>query len=161
MNKFIHLGLLAIVVLFGQLRAPLAAQPEQTKVAHLEGGYSIEIPMTLKVVQDRGMPDFVLYRVADRAGKQLLLIYLGNFPKNQLESPHNAISSSTLIGGYAATSIKWLNRGTTSSGSTLIHLKGSYPAFAQMIFQALSKGDSEIVERVVRSFRKDQTVESK
>jgi hypothetical protein len=55
------------------------------KIEYLEGGYSIEVPMTLHLAQGNPMPDFALYELTDQKGKQLLLIYLGSAPDTRFE----------------------------------------------------------------------------
>jgi hypothetical protein len=137
--------------------ASFAGNSAAAKTEQLEGGYSIEVPMTLHLAQGNPMPDFALYKLTDQKGKQLLLIYLGSAPDTRFEPPRGAVSSSTSIDGCAATSVRWSGKGGTLNGATLIHLTGDHwPRFAHLIFQGLSKGDSEIAEGIVSSFRRDQ-----
>jgi hypothetical protein len=128
------------------------------KIEHLEGGYSVELPASLSIAPGNPMPDFVLYKVNDPAGKQLLAIYLGCAPDTRFKPPANAVSSSTPIGGYAATSLRWSDKGEGHSGTSLLQLKSNgWPCVAHMIFRDLSKGDAELAESIVRSFSADES----
>jgi len=87
------------------------------------------------------------------AGKQLLVIYLGCAPDTRFKPPANAATSSRPIGGYAATSVRWPDKGDGHSGMSLLQLRSNgWPCVAHMIFRELSKGDAHLVEGIVRSF---------
>lgn len=147
----------AIVVLLGLVGASLAADAAAKKIEHLEGGYSVEIPVGLSIAQGNAMPDFAIYKVTNRTGKQLLLIYLGSAPDARFKPPENAVSSSSSIGGYAATSVRWSDKLGTFSGTTLVQLTGDrWPRFSHMIFRDLSKDESALAESIMGSFRQDQ-----
>jgi hypothetical protein len=147
----------AIVALLGLVGISLATDSSATKIEHLEGGYSVEMPVGLSIAQGNPMPDFAIYKVTDRTGKQLLLIYLGSAPDTRFKPPENSVSSSSSIGGYAATSVRWADKDGTFGGTTLLELTGDrWPRFSQMIYRDLSKQESGLAETIVGSFRKDQ-----
>jgi PKD repeat protein len=142
--------------LLGLVGASWATGSSAVKIEHLEGGYSVHLPVNLSISYSP-VADFSLYRVTDPAGKQLLLIYLGSAPDTRFKPSANAVSSSTPIGGYAATSVRWTDKGETFNGTTLLQLTGDrWPRFAHMIFRDLSKSDSELAESIVWSFSGDQ-----
>jgi hypothetical protein len=130
----------------------------QAKTGHLEGGYCVQLPSNLDIAKVNNMPDFTIYSVTDTAAKQLLVIYIGNFPDNKIKGPHSAISSSAKIGGFKATLERWRGNDRKFNGSTLIRLTGSenWPKFAHLLFRDLSRRDSDIVEGIVNSFHKEQ-----
>ena len=157
-NDFVWATFWAIVTAISLVGSCFATGSSAKKVEHLEGGYTVELPVTLSVAQGNPMPDFVLYKVNNPAGKQLLAIYLGCAPDTRFKPPANAVSSSTPIGGYAATSVRWSDKGQTLSGTSLLQLKSNgWPCVAHMIFRELSKGDADLAESVVQSFHLDQT----
>lgn len=134
--------------------ASVPADRVASGIQHLEGGYSIEVPTKLTMTPGHPMPDFALYRVANSAGKELLLLYLGDHPDTRSASPPNSERSSTSIGGHPATLIRWTGEGGTYFGSTQIQLKNaSWPLYADMRFGGLSKSEKELVERIIVSFR--------
>jgi len=151
-NDFVWGTFWAIVTALSLVGSCLATG-SSAKKEHLEGGYTVELRVILSVVQGNPMPDFVLYKVNDQAGKQLLAIYLGCAPDTRFKPPANAVSSSTPIGGYAATSVRWSDKGETLSGTSLLQLKSNgWPCVAHMIFRELSKGDADLAESIVQSF---------
>jgi hypothetical protein len=157
MNRVVGIALFVVVSLLGRVGMSLAIESGNVSLRHLEGGYSVEIPLDSSLTQ-RSVADFVVYKVMDSAGKQLVLIYLGNFPDTSSKPPSNSVTSSTRIGGYKATLDRWTGKGGTVNGKTLIQLTdGHWPKFAHILFKDLPRRDSEVAERVVRSFKSDPT----
>jgi len=147
-----------VFILLAFVNEATAGDVGTPKIEHLEGGYSVELPASLSIAPGNPMPDFVLYKVNDPAGKQLLVIYLGCAPDTRFKPPANAVNSSVPIGGYAATSVRWSGKDKTLSGTSLLQLKSnSWPCVAHMIFRDLSKGNAELAESIVRSFSADES----
>jgi hypothetical protein len=154
--KILVRSVLSLVLALGGAGIALAAASGGSDVHRLEGGYSIQVPISVTLTQGKPMPDFLLYRVTDNTGHLLLIIYLGSAPDTRFKPPANAVTSTMQLGGYPSTSVRWRGNNGSFSGTTLIQLTGDAGfRVAHMAFQSLSKTDSEIAERIVRSFRKD------
>jgi hypothetical protein len=152
--------LIAVLLSFGAASA--SGDTRATKIEHLEGGYSLEVPASLSIASGKLMPDFALYTMSDSKGKQLLLIYLGSAPDTRSEPPGVSVRSSAPIGGYPASLDRWRGKVGKFNGDTLIKLKrDSWPRFAHMIFRDLSRSEAELTERVVHSFRGDEASNQK
>ena len=151
--KLFNIASMAIVHL---LTAGCTTDAHETRVEQLEGGYAVDLPLGYQASMRGDMPDFVVYAVADKAGRESLLIYLGDSPEDHPTTPKEAVRSSPHIGGYEATSVRWSEDDGTSSGSTLIRLEntGERPAFAHIIFQHLSNSESRVAEEILSTFRR-------
>jgi len=126
-------------------------------VEHLEGGYAVQVPVDSKVTQVSTVGDFVLYRLTDRAGKLVVVIYLGNFPDTKVKIPKDSVKSSSSIAGLAASSNRWRESNGTYAGTTLIQLSqnGPWPEFAHLFFNGLSRNESKSADAIVHSFHKE------
>jgi hypothetical protein len=150
--------LCCLTALFSAHVAAPAAQEAATRTERLEGGYSVDLPTSLTLSPGNTMPDFVVYRVVDPRGKQLLLIYLGSAPDTRSSVPSNAVSSRTPVSGHPTTSERWTGTEGSYNGTTLIQLKSdSWPRYAHITFTNLSKSESELAERILHSFRESTT----
>lgn len=157
MRRSTEFILWAIVALLSTGSIMVLAGPAEARIGHLEGGYAVQLPPGTIIAQTSTVPDFALYKLTDASGKQLLSIYLGNFPEKSI-SPSSGSNSSTVVGGFKATSRRWSGKDGKSNGMTLIELAhGSGPTYAQFVFNDLSGSDLGVAERVVRSFRQEQS----
>ncbi|MFL6604741.1 MAG: hypothetical protein ACJ8R9_25870 [Steroidobacteraceae bacterium] len=163
MMQSLKIALLAIAILAEQVTSIWAADPRGKRWEHLEGGYSVQIPADLRIAQTSTMNDFVLYKVTDSKQRELLVIYLGNFPDTRIKAPKHSVRSSASIAGCPATSDRWTGKDETFNGMTLIQLinSGRWPTNAHMLFRDLSKDDAEVAEGIVRSFRRDPAPDRK
>jgi hypothetical protein len=161
MQRSIRAASMLVAMSLAHLGLSFAADAAEMQVEHLEGGYSIEIPEALSIRQVRNVGDFSLYRVVNSAGKELLMIYLGNFPAGDFKPPRTAVHSLGRIGGYAETSDRWIEKNATHNAVTLIQLAGGggWPQVAQFSFRGLTASDSKLAEKIVQSFRRNQTQE--
>jgi hypothetical protein len=150
------------LALLCHISGSLAADPGKTRVEHLAGGYSVELPESLTIEQASSMPDFSLYKVFDKHGNQLLAIYLGNFPDTAIGRKENSLESKTSINGYSATSTRWINNDGTHNGVTLLELTDSqrWPKYAQLLFNGVSRSRIQVVEPIVSSFRREPDQQS-
>ena len=159
MQRLIRTASMLAVMSLAHLGLSFAAGPMEMKVEHLEGGYSVEMPEALSISQVSKVGDFRLYKVANSAGTELLMIYLGNFPAGDFKPPTRLVHSLGRIGGYVETSDRWTEKDATHSGITLIQLtgRGGWPQVAQLGFRELTMSDFKLAEKIVRSFSQDQT----
>lgn len=151
-----HVGTViwAMLLCFGLDGSSMAADTVAVKVERLDGGYSIRVPASVLIAQASTVSDFALYKLTSPSGKQLLSIYLGNFPGDKVSAPEGSTSTEGSIGGHTAMSHRWSAKPGTFSGITLIRLgtDGHWPMYARLVFEGLSGNDSKVAEDVVRSF---------
>lgn len=132
----------------------LAADEMKDHTENLEGGYCILVPNGAKVNHVSPVEDFIVYTVKDANNRVILQIYIGNHPQSSTGNP--SIETTGVIGGFSATSRKWIDDKSLFFGEVRISLLSGngWPMFAHMSYGGLSRKDFDSAEKIIQSFKK-------